>query len=295
MAAVRHLLPTALAVLACLASAPPVLAAPLLDLCRGDFQPLAAPAPQLGEPTAFLLASTRLAGDQHPELILAQRAIDRELYPEAPAPTDSTDFQYVEVEGWRSPVLAAGMSAILPGTGQLYTGAKRGYVFLGIQAVALYTYFHFDSKAEDNQMEAFAYAGDPSSAPSRWSFERFEQEAGQGEADRMREIYERDPSEFYSRISSDPQYFAGWAGTDEAEKVDNVAGYRLLDEERIDAQRASQLGLFAAIANSVVSAVDAFRQAKLNNLEIEQDWNLRFKARTGSNAGFTAYVTHRFH
>ena len=295
MAAVRHLLPTAFAALLCLAAAPPARSAPLLDLCRGDFQPLASPCPELGEPTAFLLASTRLTGAQHPELILAQRAIDRDIEPERPAPTDSTEYEYVEVEGWKSPVLAAGMSAVLPGTGQLYTGSKRGYVFLGVQAVALYTYFHFDSKAEDSQTEAFTYAGDPGQAPSRWSFDRFEQEAGGEEADQMREIYERDPSEFYSRISSDPQYFAGWAGADEAEKVDNIAGYRLLDEERTDAERASRLGLFAAIANSVVSAVDAFRQARLNNFEIEQDWNLRFKARTGSNAGFTAYVTHRFH
>lgn len=295
MASVRLVHSLALAVFASVAAVPAASAVPLHDLCRGDFQPLAAPSPELGRPTAFLLASTRMAGDREPQLILAQRAIERDLHPEKPQPVDSTEYAYVDVEGWKSPALAAGMSAILPGTGQLYTGSNRGYVFLGVQALALYTYFHFDSKADDNRQEAFAYAGDPSVSTSKWSFDRYEQEAGREEAEQMRQIYAQDPAEFYSRVSTDPQYFAGWAGADESEKVESVAGYRILDEDRIDAQRASRLGLFAAIANSVVSAVDAFRQARLTNLEIQQDWNLRFKARTGSDAGFTAYITHRFH
>jgi hypothetical protein len=295
MAAVRLFSYLALALFASVAAPASATAAALHDVCRGDFQPLTAPSPELGQPTAFLLTATRMTGDQEPQLILAQRAIERDLHPEKPQSVDSTEYAYVEVEGWKSPGLAAGMSAILPGTGQLYAGSNRGYVFLGIQALALYTYFHFDSKADDNQQEAFAYAGDPSVSTSKWSFDRYEQEAGRDEADQMRQIYAQDPAEFYSRVSTDPQYFAGWAGTDDSEKVESVAGYRILDEDRIDARRASRLGLFAAIANSVVSAVDAFRQARLTNLEIQQDWNLRFKAQTGSNAGFTAYITHRFH
>lgn len=230
-----------------------------------------------------------------PELLLAQRAIDRELYPSREAPEDSSRYQYVEVEGWRSPGLAAGMSAALPGTGQLLTGAKRGYFFLGVQAVAVYTYLHFDSKADEDRDLAFAFAGDPSYSTSRWSFDRYELEVGREEADRMRAIYQKDPAEFYSRVSSDPQYFAGWAGATESDKVENVAGYRLIDEDRIDARRAARFGLFTAIANSVVSAVDAFRQARLNNIEIQEDWNVRFKAKTGRHAGIAAYVTYHFH
>ncbi len=295
MAGIRRLLPTALALAACAAASPPAAGAPLHDLCLGDFRPLASPHPLFGEPSAFLSASARLCGAPEPELFLAQRAIDRDIVRSPRAPEDPSQYQYVDVEGWRSPALAGGMSAVLPGTGQLYSGQQRGYIYLGIQTLALYTFFHFDDRADDRQGEAFAYAGDPNATTSRWSFERFEQVAGAEETDQLREIYSRDPNEFYSRVSSDSRYFSGWVGDTETEKVNAVAGYKVIDEERVDAQRASNLGLFAAIANSVVSAVDAFRAARLNNIQIEEDWNLRLKAKTGRDAGLTAFVTHRFH
>lgn len=294
MAAVRLVLSIALALAASAAASPSLCAAPVHDVCLGRFRPLDPPHPSLGEPSAFLAAEAILVGSQTPELHLAQRAIDREIHPPR-TPEAVTEYQEIEVEGWKSPALAAGMSAVLPGTGQLYTGQQRGYVYLGIQAVALYTYFHFDNKADQEQAEAFAYAGDPNGAASRWSFERFEQSAGTEEANEIREIYARDPSEFYSRVSTDAKYFTGWAGTTESEKVESVGGYRIIDEERVDAERASNLGLFAAVANSLVSAVDAFRQARLNNIQIVEDWNLRLKAKTGRDAGLTALVTHRFH
>jgi len=59
------------------------------------------------------LALARLAGASHPELIWAQRTIEREWGP-------SEDSVYVEtdVPGWRSEGLALGLSAAVPGLGQ---------------------------------------------------------------------------------------------------------------------------------------------------------------------------------
>jgi hypothetical protein len=288
-----RLLLVALTLTAC-AVAPAGAAVPLHDVCLGPSVPLVSPQPALGEPSAFLSLEARLSGTQTPELYLAQRAIDRELDHPKPA-AEPTEYQVVDVEGWKSPALAGGMSALVPGTGQLYTGQKRGYIYLGLEALALYTYFHFDSQAGDLQSEAFSYAGDPNVSTSRWSFDRYEQTASSQDVQEIRQIYERDQVEFYSRISSEAKYFVGWTGTSEDEKVDSVAGYRVIDEDRADAQRTSNLGLFTAIANSVVSAVDAFRQARLNNIELLEDWNLRLKAKTGRDTGLTALVTHRFH
>jgi hypothetical protein len=248
-----------------------------------------------GEPSPFLRGMSRISGDgEEPQLMLAQRAIDREIGgSEAKSEDDPAQYTYVEVDGWKSPVVAGGLSFIIPGTGQLYTGHKYGFVMMGIQAVALYSYFHFQNEAQSFQNEAFSYAGNPNIAGSRWSFEKFEAEAGREEADKLREIFRRDPVEFYSRVSTQEEYFGGWQGSGQ-EQIDNVVGYRTLDEDRKDAARASRLGLFAAVANTIVSTVDAVRAANLNNFQIQQNLNLQMEPKLGRDSGLTATVTHRF-
>jgi hypothetical protein len=210
-----------------------------------------------GEPSPFLRGMSRISGDgEEPQLMLAQRAIDREIGgSEAKSEDDPAQYTYVEVDGWKSPVVAGGLSFI--------------------------------------KNEAFSYAGNPNIAGSRWSFEKFEAEAGREEADKLREIFRRDPVEFYSRVSTQEEYFGGWQGSGQ-EQIDNVVGYRTLDEDRKDAARASRLGLFAAVANTIVSTVDAVRAANLNNFQIQQNLNLQMEPKLGRDSGLTATVTHRF-
>lgn len=270
------------------ASGPP--AGPFSDLMAPGLSP-----PVLGDPCALLGTVARFTGDEHPELILAQRAIDRHWGRSAPLPgEDPDDYLYVDVDGWKSPAFAGLLSAAIPGTGQIYGGSKRGYLFLGIEAAALVTYFANRNRVGDLRDEAFAYAGDPNISSSEWSFEEFEAQAGEAEADRLRDIFLRDPVEFYSLVSSESQYFSGWMGTADAERASR-SGFLAIEKERRDAKRRANFGLFAAIANSAISMVDAIRSARLNNFEIREDLNLKLDARTGHNAGATAILTHRFH
>ena len=71
--------------------------------------------------------------------------------------------------------------------------------------------------------------------------DRNEAAAGVDAAAELREIYAKDPVEFYSRVSTQAKYFPGWQGTGQ-EQVDNVVGYRNLDEERQDTAKKSNLG-----------------------------------------------------
>jgi hypothetical protein len=250
----------------------------------------------MGGPSVFLHGMSRISGTGKPELMLAQRSIDRRWGTSSPDSVfeDPSAYTYVEVDGWKSPVAAGGLSFVFPGSGQLYVGEKYGFIMMGIQAVALYSYFHFKNESESLQGEAFAYAGDPNASGSLWSFEKYEAAAGVGAAAELREIYAKDPVEFYSRVSTQAKYFPGWQGSGQ-EQVDNVVGYRTLDEERQDAAKKSNLGLYTAIANTVVSTVDAVRAANLNNFKIKQNLNLEMKPKLGNDSGLTAVLTHNFH
>jgi hypothetical protein len=237
-----------------------------------------------------------VAGDEKPVLLLAQRAIalppEVDVTPEKP--DDSTVYKYVEVEGWRPPALAGLMSAAVPGTGQLYSGSKSGYIFLGVEAVALASYLHFSNKEDDARDDAQQYAGDPYSTSSRWSFDELSA-AGvtNEEVERLQRIYASDRIEFYNRIASESRYLAGWRGIGQEETAERE-GYLSLDDDREGAARAARASLFAVITNHVVSTVHAIREARLNNFRLTEDLSLKVDGRTGSKSKVGATLTLKF-
>ena len=99
--------------------------------------------------------------------------------------------------------------------------------------------------------------------------------------------------EYYSRVSIEVEYFSGWQGTGQTQ-IDNVVGYRSRDEDRKDAAKKSNLGLYTAIANTIVSTVDAVRAANVNNFKIKQNLDLEMQPKLGRDAGMTAILTHTF-
>src|SRR5688500_16415926 len=186
-------------------------------------------------------------GEAEPELRLAQRAIRRDLG--APAMPEE-GYALVDVPGWKSVGGAAALSFALPGTGQLYAGSKRGYLYLGVEAVALLSYATFQAKSEDKRDEYHAFVGDPNQADSRFSFDRLGNDVSAEEIARLRTIYERDQAEFYQAVTLQAQYAGGWENPDERFDAQTIA-------EDADTQRSrSRFGLYTLIANHLVSAVD---------------------------------------
>jgi len=271
-------LPSLAALLACGLGAPCVEATgaadvPLVAPCRLAVVSLDRVAPLVG-------------GDEVPRLLLAQRAIERDL--EGPR-GGQVEYALVDVPGWKSVGGAAAMSLALPGSGQLYAGSKRGYLYLGVEAVALLSYATFQARSDDKRDEYYAYVGDPNASGSRFSFERVSAEISPEELARLRTIYEKNQAEFYQAVTLQAQYAAGWQDPDERFDAQAIAEDADRDDNR------SRLGFYTLIANHLVSAFDALHLARFNNFALRDNMTLKLKLRPGtSHASYAFSVTQKF-
>ncbi len=246
----------------------------------------ASPPCRLAGASLLNLVPALVTGDTNPQLLLAQRAIQRDLHgtPEPEAP-----YALVDVPGWKSVGGAAAMSLALPGTGQLYTGSKRGYLYLGVEAVALLSYATFHAKSTMKRDEYYAYVGDPNQLESRFSFDRLGNDIAPEELSRLRTIYERNPAEFYQAVTLQAQYAGGWTDPDDRYDAQSIS-------EAADTQRSrSRVGLYTAIANHLVSAVDALNLARFNNFALRENMTLKLRLRPGLRHGSYAFtLTQKF-
>lgn len=226
-----------------------------------------------------------VGGAETPQLLLAQRAIERDL---DGTPADQTPYTTVDIPGWKSVGGAAAMSLVVPGTGQLYAGSKRGYLYLGIEAAALIGYATFNSKSDDTRAEFYSYVGDPNDAASRFSFDRLGASVSSEEVARLRTIYEKDKAEFYDTVTKVDTYANGWAQTDM-----RVSAVDLSDE--MDSQgHKSDIAFYTLIANHIVSAVDALNIARLTNHQLREDLTLKLKLKPGAHGSYAFTLTQKF-
>jgi hypothetical protein len=138
---------------------------------------LAALLPAVASASAALhgssLALPLLGGHGRPQLVLAQRAIERSW-----GPSEDSVYAEVNVPEWKLEGLALGLSAVMPGAGQLYVGEGSGFWF-GLAEVAGWTanriYLH---KAQTDRDRSARFSGDPADTASAWSFARWSAATG---------------------------------------------------------------------------------------------------------------------
>jgi hypothetical protein len=231
-----------------------------------------------------------LAGAESPQLILAQRAITRDVGKKA---TDSMgpepEYGYVDVPGWISPGKASALSMALPGAGQLYAGSNRGFVFLGVEAVAVLAYVKYRNDSHGKRDQYFSFVGDPNQPSSRFAFERLAATVSAEELAHLQEIYARDPREFYDLVSTNDAYAGGW--TDATGERSTAQAY--IDEVN-SLGRKSKVGLIAAITNHLVSTVDALHLARISNLALRENLSLKLKIRPGAHQSYGFTLTQKF-
>jgi hypothetical protein len=239
-------------------------------------------APVAGAVRGSPLAMPLVQGPGRPTLVLAQRAIVRDW-------GASEDTSYVEVNEpqWRSEGLAAALSAAVPGLGQSYAG-EGGGVWFALAEIAGWTanrIFLHKSRTDRDRSEGFA--GNPSDTASAWSFERWRQVTGLDPAE-IERIWSTDRQAFYELIARDPTYLAGWDGDPEASRR---SYYDLRGRSRSNFDRAASLG-YALWLNHLLSAVDALRAARLHNLPLKENLELRLRSswRGGAPAVAAALV-----
>lgn len=237
-------------------------------------------------PVSLDAAPALVVGESEPTLLYAQRAITREM---GGSSGNETRYAYVDIPGWRSPNQAAAMSLAVPGAGQLYAGSRRGYVYLGIEALAVYSLAHFGARRDDARADYFAYVGDPNQSASRFAFDRLETTVDPSDVARLRSIYAKDQREFYDAVTSDDRYSTGW------QAASNRSDAQSLADETDRLGRRARFGTFVALANHVISAVDALHLARLNNIALRDDLSLRLKLRPGlQKSTYALTLTRRF-
>ena len=240
-------------------------------------------APERGSTLAYPLVS----GQGAPDLVLAQRTIERHW-----GLSEDSTYKTVDVPGWKSEGGAMAMSFAVPGTGQLYVGERYGYLFLLIEALGIYEVWDSRHTASDLEKQARGFVGNPADSTSRWSFDAWEKKTGQS-ADGLRALYAADPVLFYSEISYEDRLDPGWndSGSGDANRAQYTA-WRNDAESHLKHARMWTGGLWA---NHLVAAADALRAARLVNLPLQRDLELRL--RSGWKKGgpqFTATLERRF-
>ena len=238
----------------------------------------AGPAGAVIRGSALALPLPLITDHGRPRFNLAQRAIIRSW-----GLSEDSSYSEVDVPEWRSEAVAAGLSAVVPGAGQGYLGEGSGLWFALAEAVGWTANRIYLHKAQTERDRSAGFVGDPADTTSAWSFERFSQATGM-DASEIAGVWARDRQAFYEMIARDPTYLAGWKGQSEATRS-TFFGIRDLSRGYYD--RASSAG-YALWLNHLLAALDALRAARLHNLVLQH--NLELKLRSSWHSGRPAVM-----
>jgi len=216
-----------------------------------------------------------------PRLLLAQRVITRSW-----GLSEDSVYVVVPVPEWRSEGGALAMSALLPGAGQLYVGERSGLLFLLAEAGGWAAHLFLESKADERRNEAFAYAGDPTDPASTWSLERWAQATSE-DPNALALLYAADRDGFFSAIRA-PRYAAGFASAAQRDV------YESLQESADRRRRYARYAVIGLMLNHAFAAFDALRAARIHNLPLRRNLELRIRPTLGDGAGFTAAIEGSF-
>ncbi|HEY3216345.1 MAG TPA: hypothetical protein VGK93_07620 [Candidatus Eisenbacteria bacterium] len=219
-------------------------------------------APPPADRSALALAC--LADSREPELLLAQRAIEREWT----VPEDSV----VRTPGADAELRALVLSAAVPGTGQLVEGEPRGLWFLVAEAAGWAGWWLFHRDADRLRDDATAMVGAPGDSASTWSFERWADATGEDPSS-LETLYAADHEAFYDAIASESRLLPGWADATSREQFDDL---RLRSNQKLGRARGVEVGLWV---NHLLAAADGLRAARNRHLALGRGFELKANAR----------------
>ena len=233
------------------------------------------------------LAYPLTAGHDRPELLLAQRVIERRW-----GPADDSTYRELTVSGWKSEGGAFAMSMALPGAGQLYTRERTGYLFLLAEAVGFYEVWVLQRSGGRWDRKARAWAGSPNDSLSLWSFQAYEYRTHRNTAD-LKALYAADPGLFYFEIARDENLKFGWEDYTHGEiQREQYIEWRENSAERYKRSRYWRAAIWF---NHTIAAFDALRAARLMNLPLRENLQLRLKSSgSGGSPGVFAALERKF-
>ncbi|HID96170.1 MAG TPA: hypothetical protein EYP53_08990 [Candidatus Latescibacteria bacterium] len=174
----------------------------------------------------------------------------------------------------RSTTRAFLLSALVPGSGQLYAGTKRGFLFLAVEALTWTGYLTWTHKGKELEDDYERFAD------LHWSEDRYNDYIwtaviGTPDTTRLTHNYETSSrQQQYEMIGKYDQFVYGWDDTDASadgyppvDSLKNVQStHRLKYEDmRYESNRYLRRALFTLgviLCNHLFSAIDAARYAK---------------------------------
>jgi hypothetical protein len=175
---------------------------------------------------------------------------------------------FVEKSKWK----ALGLSLIAPGAGQYYCGNKSRMKIFGVTEISVWTGFfgiraYGGWKKEDFRSWAAFHAGADVNGKSDEYLEKLTYYDNLGEYNQLELLYEGSRAVLYP---STPEFYWNW------DSDESRSHYRDLRNQSKNAYRRSLLILGVAVANRILSGIDAYRSAGSYNRQQEfgdSGWN----------------------
>ncbi|MBD3183598.1 hypothetical protein GF312_14995 [Candidatus Poribacteria bacterium] len=192
-------------------------------------------------------------------------------------PTNDIVSETISINKQKSPAKAFLFSAVVPGTGELYSKAKRGIIFMAAEVALWVTYFVMNGQAEDLKADYVAYVDEhivfeddsPVYSTETWTLEDYEHAT---QSDNWHYVYTENNGQPLTRVG---KYY--WKDLPE-EKIDAPGGISLSESEsqyRIEAFnkrtdmndkfKQSKVFIGLVVINHIVSAIDARIAATIYN------------------------------
>ena len=217
---------------------------------------------------------------------LAQRVIDREW-----GLSEDSTYRVVDVPGWKSEGLAFGLSGVVPGAGQVYAGEGSGWFYLLAEGAGWIGRAFERNRARQHYDEMVRFVGDPTDSSSGFSFARYTKRTGSPPTD-LERLWAGDHDAYYRALANDPSYAQGFDGLLPDEQYSHYSD--LLAQHR-ESTRDARILEGVLMLNHLVSAIDALRAARMNNVPLTEQYHLELGERMRhGRAELRAAVVRRF-
>ncbi len=185
-------------------------------------------------------------------------------------------------DGLKSPSRAFLLSAVIPGTGEFYTGAKRGLLFVAAEIAFWTTYFVLHGQAEDTKEDYVQFVDShivfeedsPVNSTETWTLEDYEHAT---QSDNWHYVYtesngkpvDRVGKYYWDDLPQDLIDEPGGVPLSESQSLMRVEAYSKRGSMN-DKFKNAKVFLGLVILNHIVSAVDARIAAAIHNDRISQ-------------------------
>ena len=189
-----------------------------------------------------------------------------------------------------SPIVAGFLSALVPGSGQLIQGQRRGWLYLGIEAAGWFAYLAVHDAAKQGETDYQEYAD------VNWSLARYDTVGscgpglGPNDRDSEREAllddYDNNRDQFYQDIGDDDVYACGWGSQSQR------ADYSSMIDDSDNLYNAAGYVIGGIVLNHVISGIDAAKSAASKRKAVSHSW--RFNVAPEGLTGLRAELRRSF-